>query len=93
VLYESDFTWAGALAEKKDTCEVKALAVSAQRRKQPVLWTAKRLPADCFAVAAAPGGGALVLSPSLVIYQNKARTAAHLCTHSQMHMQHCSEVT
>lgn len=77
VLYESDYTWAASLHEKKDTCEVKALAISSQRKQQPVLWTAKRLPSDAFAVAAAPSGGAVILSPSLIIYQNKVRP--HIC--------------
>jgi hypothetical protein len=71
ILYDRDFTWAGSLEYKKDTCEVKALAISSQRKKQPVLWTSKRLPSDSFALVAAPGGGALILSPSLIVYQNK----------------------
>ena len=78
VLYDSDYTWPGSLHDKKDTCEVKALAVSAQRKTQPVLWTSKRLPADCFALVAAPAGGALILSPSMIIYQNKARCRARM---------------
>jgi hypothetical protein len=59
------------LHERKDTCELRALLVSSQRRQQPVLWTAKRLPSDSFAVIAVPSGGAIVLSPSLIVYQNK----------------------
>ena len=82
VLCDSAHTWAGSLHERKDTCELRALSVRSQRKQQPVLWTAKRLPSDCFAVVAAPGGGAVVLSPSLIVYQNKARLH-RLCWHAR----------
>lgn len=71
VLFETDLTWAGSLHRKKDTCAVKALAINAAGKKQPVLWASKRLPSDCFAVRAVPSGGVLVFSSSLIIFQNK----------------------
>ena len=71
VLYEVQQTWAGSLHRKKDTCVVKALAITAVGKMQPVLWSSHRLPSDCFSVTAVPNGGALILSPALVIYQNK----------------------
>eukprot|EP00892_Ulva_mutabilis_P007723 jgi/Ulvmu1/5322/UM022_0116.1 len=73
VLFETDHTWAGSLYRKKDTCAVKALAINAAGKKQPVLWASKRLPSDCFAVRAVPSGGVLILSPSLIIFQNKSK--------------------
>ena len=71
VLYEVQQTWAGSLHRRKDTCVVKALALTAAGKMQPVLWSAQRLPSDCFSVTAVPNGGAIILSPALVIYQNK----------------------
>lgn len=79
ILFETDLTWAGSLYRKKDTCAVKALAINAAGKKQPVLWASKRLPSDCFGVRAVPGGGVLVLSPSLIIYQNKVPPRLRLC--------------
>jgi hypothetical protein len=66
------------LAERKDTCELKAISVRTQCKQQPVLWTAKRLPSDSFAVVAAPAGGAIVLSSSLIVYQNKVCLPKHM---------------
>ena len=71
VLYEIQQTWAGSLHRRKDTCVVKALAITAAGKMQPVLWSSHRLPSDCFSVTAVPNGGAIILSPALVIYQNK----------------------
>lgn len=79
VLFETELTWAGSLHRRKDTCAVKALAINAAGKKQPVLWASKRLPSDSFAVRAVPGGGVLVLSPSLVIYQNKVPRLPSWC--------------
>jgi len=87
ILHETDATWAGSLLQRKDTCAVAALSISAQRKRQPVLWSARRLPSDAFAVAAAPHGGVLVLTPSLLIYQNKAR--AGFLGSRLIHTLHC----
>lgn len=77
VLYETDSTWAGSLHERKDTCCVAAMAINSQRKKQPILWSSKRLPSDAFSLTAVPYGGAIIVTPSLIIYQNKARPLAH----------------
>jgi hypothetical protein len=73
VLYEPQQTWAGSLHRRKDTCAVKALAITAAGKTQPVLWSSQRLPSDSFAIKAVPTGGAVILSTSLIIYQNKVR--------------------
>jgi hypothetical protein len=73
VLYEIHQTWAGSLHRKKDTCAVKALAITAAGKMQPVLWSAQRLPSDSYSVTAVPNGGAIILTPALCIYQNKVR--------------------
>ena len=71
ILHETEATWAGMLQERKDTCSLVALSISAQRKRQPILWSSRKLPSDAFAVAAVPHGGVLVLTPSLIIYQIK----------------------
>lgn len=73
VLYETDSTWAGRLHERKDTCAVAALAINSHRKKQPILWSSKRLPSDAISLTAVPYGGAIIMTPSMIIYQNKVR--------------------
>ena len=58
------------------TCTAAALALDTRARRSTVLWSVPRLPRTCTTVCAvlAPLGGALVLSPNVVVYCSQTST-------------------
>lgn len=83
VLHESLPAWSGSLHERKDTCMLTAIAIGgAKERPHPVLWTCRALPSDALALLPVPEplGGALVLTPDLVLYRSQAQHTAGAAT-------------
>jgi cleavage and polyadenylation specificity factor subunit 1 len=72
VLHEGgDPTWAGALKVRKDTCALSALSLNISSRRHPKIWGAMGVPADARSVVAAPCGGAVVITPNVLLYYNQ----------------------
>lgn len=74
ILCESNMTWVGRYAVKKDTCNSVALSLNLNQKTHPVIWPVDKLPSDCikcFAVPA-PIGGILIFAVNSLIYINQS---------------------
>lgn len=70
ILAETKRTWSGRTAIQKNTCHLMNLLLDIRSRKHSKSWTMDQLPYDCEKVEAIPesaGGGALVISASVIM--------------------------
>ncbi|CAL8463354.1 g2888 [Coccomyxa elongata] len=68
VLHETKPSWGGMLRNTKDTMEVTAVSLNVLHKRHTRLWSIPDVPSDAFRVIAVPGGGGLILTPSLLMY-------------------------
>lgn len=76
VLHETKPSWGGMLRNTKDTMEVTAVSLNVLHKRHTRLWSITDVPSDAFRVIAVPGGGGLILTPSLLMY------VSQVCTNS-----------
>ena len=64
ILSESNRTWVGRYAIKKDTCNSVALSLNLHQKTHPIIWPVDKLPSDCLRCVAVPPpiGGKLLFS-------------------------------
>lgn len=68
VLHETQPTWAGLYAERKDTMCLTAFSLNLAHQKHLRLWHTVGLPSDAHKLLPVPLGGVLVLGQSLILY-------------------------
>ena len=74
ILCESNMTWVGRYAVKKDTCNSVALSLNLNQKTHPIIWPVDKLPSDvikCLAVPP-PIGGILLFGVNSLIYINQS---------------------
>lgn len=54
ILSESNRTWVGRYAIKKDTCNSVALSLNLHQKTHPIIWPVDKLPSDCLRCVAVP---------------------------------------
>jgi len=74
ILSESNRTWVGRYAVKKDTCNSIALSLNLHQKTHPLIWPVDKLPSDCLKCVAVPLpiGGALIFAVNSLIYINQS---------------------
>ncbi|RNA20066.1 Cleavage and polyadenylation specificity factor subunit 1 [Brachionus plicatilis] len=74
ILCESNMTWVGRYAIKKDTCNSVALSLNLNQRTHPIIWPVEKLPSDCLKCYAVPDpiGGVLIFAVNSLIYINQS---------------------
>lgn len=74
VLCESNMTWVGRYAIKKDTCNSVALSLNLNQKTHPIIWPVEKLPSDCLKCYAVPDpiGGVLIFAVNSLIYINQS---------------------
>ena len=74
ILCESNMTWVGRYAVKKDTCNSVALSLNLNQKTHPVIWPVEKLPSDCIKCLAVPSpiGGILLFGVNSLIYINQS---------------------
>lgn len=74
ILSESNRTWVGRYAVKKDTCNSIALSINLHQKTHPLIWPVDKLPSDCLKSVAVPSpiGGALIFAVNSLIYINQS---------------------
>eukprot|EP00898_Chlorokybus_atmophyticus_P006401 jgi/Chlat1/6762/Chrsp50S06459 len=78
LLHESDPTWAGNLANRKNTCSLTTLSLNLSQQLQPVIWSAQELAYDARQLVAVPApiGGTLALSSNVLYYYSQTSAFA-----------------
>jgi cleavage and polyadenylation specificity factor subunit 1 len=74
ILSESNMTWVGRYAVKKDTCNSVALSINLNQKTHPIIWPVDKLPSDCLKCLAVPLpiGGVLLFAVNSLIYINQS---------------------
>ena len=74
ILSESNRTWVGRYAVKKDTCNSLALSLNLHQKTHPIIWPVDKLPSDCLRCVAVPPpiGGVLLFAVNSLIYINQS---------------------
>lgn len=74
ILCESNMTWVGRYAVKKDTCNSVAISLNINQKTHPVIWPVDKLPSDCLKCYAVPFpiGGILIFAVNSLIYINQS---------------------
>ena len=74
ILSESNRTWVGRYAVKKDTCNSIALSLNLHQKTHPLIWPVDKLPSDCLKSVAVPLpiGGVLIFAVNSLIYINQS---------------------
>lgn len=54
ILTESNRTWVGRYAIKKDTCNSLAISLNLHQKTHPIIWPVDKLPSDCLRCVAVP---------------------------------------
>ncbi|CAF0847441.1 unnamed protein product [Brachionus calyciflorus] len=74
ILCESNMTWVGRYAVKKDTCNSVALSLNLNQKTHPIIWPVDKLPSDCLKSYAVPDpiGGVLIFASNSLIYINQS---------------------
>ena len=54
ILTESNRTWVGRYAIKKDTCNSVAISLNLHQKTHPIIWPVDKLPSDCLRCVAVP---------------------------------------
>lgn len=74
ILCESNMTWVGRYAIKKDTCNSLALSLNLNQRSNPIIWPVEKLPSDCIKCYAVPPpiGGVMIFGVNSLIYLNQS---------------------
>lgn len=74
VLSESNMTWVGRYAIKKDTCNSVALSLNLNQKTHPIIWPVEKLPSDCLKCHAVPDpiGGVIIFAVNSLIYINQS---------------------
>ncbi len=74
ILCESNLTWVGRYALKKDTCNSVALSLNLNQKTHPIIWPVEKLPSDCLKCLAVPSpiGGILLFATNSLIYVNQS---------------------
>lgn len=78
ILYEPKRTWAGRAAIQRNTCQLLNLSVDTRSKRHTKSWVMDQLPYDSMKVIAVPesaGGGALIMSVSVIM---QVRHGAHV---------------
>eukprot|EP00960_Hanusia_phi_P054800 762781-Hanusia_phi.AAC.3 len=77
-LHENSRTWAGRLAVSNFTGMITTVSLNISQRRQPVIWSASRLPHNSRYIVAlpAPAGGVVVVSSNALIYRNHEQKCA-----------------
>jgi len=70
ILYQTDLTWPGRLAQKNDTCSLCVVSLDLTQHIYPVLFSVDNLPYNCFKLISVPSpvGGILVVSQNGLVY-------------------------
>lgn len=74
ILCESNRTWVGRYAVKKDTCNSISLSINLNQKTNPLIWPVDKLPSDCLKAIAVPQpiGGVLIFTVNGLIYINQS---------------------
>ena len=74
ILCESNRTWVGRYAVKKDTCNSISLSINLNQKTNPLIWPVDKLPSDCLKSIAVPQpiGGVLIFTVNGLIYINQS---------------------
>ncbi|KAJ1490262.1 hypothetical protein T484DRAFT_1777841, partial [Baffinella frigidus] len=72
ILHENARTWVGRVAVLNHTATITTLSLNISQRRQPVIWSANRLPHNikCLVPVPAPAGGVLAVSSNAILYRN-----------------------
>ncbi|EDQ87831.1 uncharacterized protein MONBRDRAFT_33188 [Monosiga brevicollis MX1] len=80
LLHEPRPVWVGRHAVGRDSCVLSALSCELDTTDDfaPTVWAKDSLPSDCFALVPTPQplGGALIVSPNMVLHTNQASSSA-----------------